>query len=140
MSIYDALTPGQKDHSKGDQIISEHTFAISCTFITSFRKYVEQKVKSLTGKPKSNEVHGEGLDLFDLGDLKSRRRTTSITNGEQPNDGEITDDQSTGSAASDNLDVQVNTKITCKWDIAQQYLIYFRFYSHNSFTCLEIKI
>lgn len=109
ISIYNELRPGNNDFDSNANYDSTEFYAISRTFISSFRKYVEQKVKSIIGEPTkkfSDKIaypfFGE-IDHLDFDELKQRRK------GEK-----YTLKQNSPSSESESLDVQVNTNITCK--------------------------
>ena len=68
VSIYDDLVPGKNDLDQNSLPDSSNTYAISRTWVTSFRVYVE-KTASILNKP-SNEGNNSicgGIDALKLG-------------------------------------------------------------------------
>jgi hypothetical protein len=67
VSIYEELIPGKNDLDQSSLLDSSNTYAISRTWVTSFKAYVEKRVNSL--KKLSNEEKNSncgGIDILDL--------------------------------------------------------------------------
>ncbi len=107
--MYDALTEEQC----GNKINLDPRYAISRNFVTSFQKYVEKKVRYLTGKGKGkNEGFSKEVIDLDLDDLHS--------NGCIHED----DSETTGPFEDGPIDVMVNSKITCKYSFVLDNFCY----------------
>ena len=106
IEVYEELGAGVNDLDIVQETPTD-VCAISRSFVTSFRKYVENAIKSLLAgsNEKSKMLPGGDLQCLDLSFIPGNENILYC---------KATSDKESANGEVDGLDVTVNSKITCK--------------------------